>query len=212
MDRIFSLSLAALTVVSFQPVSVDWYGYLLYPTAYAQQQFRTFFDQGEKIRLLEQQNQQLREQLATQSPYAANHLRIIGFATDTRLLIENRGCEKGMAVCHDNVLVGRVERMGHTQAIVHCITDPCVKVPVYIGEVQGIAVGNGAGGISVKHFDRDSWELVPGTPIYTSGKGGYPKGLLVGYVRSIEHQTLQIDYPLPYATVSHVQVVALEAL
>jgi len=99
------------------------------------------------------------------------------------------GIEPGMIVASGAGLVGRVREAGPHAAIVETLADPQSRVNVFLSKsgLQGTITGGPTSlGMQIEH----SLGVVPSDGEYaiTSGVGGgYPRGLVVGEVASVNH-------------------------
>lgn len=89
----------------------------------------------------------------------------------------DHGVKQDQPVLSGDVLIGLVDSVEPKSSIVLLIGDPDIKIPVVIGESEGIVTPQ-AGGVVV---DQVAGQLDKGSIVKTSGLGGlYPPGLLVG--------------------------------
>ncbi len=107
-----------------------------------------------------------------------------------RALIINRGSRDGIAVGMPVVtelgLVGRINRVGATDAQVQLITDinSFVSARLQTTRAEGSTQGTPAGGLHMVYIPPTS-EVKDGDTVVTSGMGGsFPRGILIGQVTS----------------------------
>jgi len=100
------------------------------------------------------------------------------------------GVKKGMAVVTSEGVVGHVIEARRSSAIVLLITDRNSSVSVLLrsSRLRGIVDGRGDGLCSLKYLPVRE-DIREGDEVVTSGMDGvYPKGLLVGRVKSIRRE------------------------
>lgn len=149
-----------------------------------------------RMQEMELENQRMGEMLGLRDAY---HLDMVGArvinrtntSTDRTITI-NKGSNAGilpyMPVLSQNGLVGQVESIGPSSAVVRLITDRNSAVPVYIQatRTEGIVEGSVDGTLYLRYIGLDT-RLEVGAMIITSGLGGvYPKGVPIGTVQSID--------------------------
>jgi len=107
-----------------------------------------------------------------------------------RAIIIDRGSRDGLAVGMPVVtelgLVGRIYRVGATDAQVQLVTDinSFVSARLQTTRAEGSAQGTPAGGLRMVYIPPTS-EVKDGDTVVTSGMGGnFPRGILIGQVTS----------------------------
>jgi len=106
----------------------------------------------------------------------------------------NDGVREGMVVVASGGLVGKVTRALPTVSKVLLITDPSSAVNAMIerSRAKGIVRGGVSAAITMDYVGR-AQEVAPGDIVLTSGLGGgFPKGLLIGQVRSSAGDDLEM--------------------
>ena len=110
----------------------------------------------------------------------------------------NRGTDEGIAV-GDVVstgfgeLVGTVERVSADHSIVRMVGDPTLEVTarVLTSDVAGL-VRSDRGSSVVLDLVRNDEVVAEGATLVTSGDDRYPAGLIIGTVRSIDHEAVTL--------------------
>jgi len=124
------------------------------------------------------------------------------------------GIVDGLPVVDAAGLVGRVVRSGPHSSRVLLITDASSAVAVLVQDerIRGVCRGQG-GGVALD-FALVADDIKVGDGIITSGLGGvFPKGLVVGYVRSVQRersglfQTVEVEPAVDFAHLEEVLVV-----
>ncbi|MFZ5803206.1 MAG: rod shape-determining protein MreC [Candidatus Omnitrophota bacterium] len=183
-----------------------------------------------RIRLLEnkmvryddllKENQRLSRLLGFKEtvPEKALAARIIGWdlsAWRKTLLLnkgETEGIQKGMAVIVPEGLVGRVIETNPASARVLLLIDPDARVSVISSDsrVHGIAMGDGSPFMVMRYIEMEN-PVTVGEKALSSGVGGhFPKGLLVGVIRSVErdedglHLKAMIEPYVPFTKIEDV--------
>jgi len=105
-----------------------------------------------------------------------------------RSIIINKGSKnnirKGMAVLHNNYLVGKVIEVNFTTSRVLLLSDLNSKTPVSIepGDIQAILSGTGKKEATIQ-YTKDNLSISNGSIVYTSGTGDlYKTGIPIGKV------------------------------
>jgi rod shape-determining protein MreC len=176
---------------------------------------------------LRRENERLRRLLgfveeAPQRPLAA---RVIAEDASSwfRTIIIDRGSEEGVVeglpVVNAAGLIGRVVRSTAHSARVLLITDASSAVAVLVQDQRIRGVCRGQGGALALDFALVQDEIQVGDGVVTSGLGGvFPKGLVVGYVRSVHReqfglfQTVEVEPAVDFAHLEEVLVLLREAL
>lgn len=127
------------------------------------------------------------------------------------------GVIDGLPVVDAAGLVGRVVHSGPRSSRVLLITDASSAVAVLVQDerIRGVCRGQG-GGVALD-FALIADDIKVGDGIITSGLGGvFPKGLVVGYVRSVRRersglfQTVEVEPAVDFAHLEEVLVVLKE--
>lgn len=183
---------------------------------------------GEIVRLreLEIENQQLREQLGYQIDNPERALlpaSVIG--RDPSNLVQSiiidkgsaQGVEEGMVVIESAGLVGKVIGVSPTSAKVLLITDPRSSVTAMIQRPNSRAVGvvsGQPGNRLIMRYLPQSEEVRQTDLVVTSGLGGgFPKGLLIGKVVEVRQKDIEmfqgalVETAVPFAKLESVLVV-----
>lgn len=128
------------------------------------------------------------------------------------------GVTEGLPVVDAAGLVGRVVRSAPHSARVLLITDASSAVAVLVQDERIRGVCRGQGGTLALDFALLQDAIQVGDGIVTSGSGGvFPKGLVVGYVRSVRReqfglfQTVEVEPAVDFAHLEEVLVLLKEA-
>jgi len=106
----------------------------------------------------------------------------------------DHGLRRGMPVVTQQGLVGRVEKITASAALVQLITDPGTVINVRLEpeRVEAVLTGSITGDVNLDFIPQES-NVEPGYLVLTSGLGGnYPPNILIGQVTSVRSQ----DYDL----------------
>ena len=105
-----------------------------------------------------------------------------------RSIIINKGSKnnitKGMAVLHNNYLVGKVIEVNFTTSRVLLLSDLNSKTPISIepGDIQAILSGTGKKEATIQ-YTKDNLSISNGSIVYTSGTGDlYKAGIPIGKI------------------------------
>ncbi|NJC88379.1 MAG: rod shape-determining protein MreC [Desulfuromonas sp.] len=174
---------------------------------------------------LKRENDRLKRLLdfVEQQPRRTLAARVIGEdATSWFRTIEiDRGFEdgvtEGLPVIDAAGLVGRVVKSAAHSARVLLITDASSAVAVLVQDERIRGVCRGQGGTLALDFALVQDAIQVGDGIITSGSGGvFPKGLVVGYVRSVRReefglfQTVEVESAVDFAHLEEVLVLLKE--
>lgn len=104
------------------------------------------------------------------------------------------GVEKGMAVVAAEGLVGRVSQVYANSARVLLITDPSSSVSAMIQPSHALGMVRGRPGSRLAmEYLSEGRNVAAGDLVLTSGLGGnFPKGLLIGQVKSIRRNDVEL--------------------
>lgn len=175
---------------------------------------------------LQRENERLRRLLGFVEAHPRRTLavRVIGEdATSWFRTIEiDRGYEdgvvEGLPVVDAAGLIGRVVRSAPHSARVLLITDASSAVAVLVQDERIRGVCRGQGGTLALDFALVQDAIQVGDGIITSGSGGvFPKGLVVGYVRSVHReqfglfQTVEVEPAVDFSHLEEVLVLLKEA-
>lgn len=139
----------------------------------------------------------LREQLKAQ-PFEDQEYIVanILFSTNQKKIVVDVGTEEGVepnaAVLVNNWLVGRVESVSRSRSWITYLHEDIISVPVHVvstGENEKIlgVVENDHGSLVLSQVENSFNNLAVGDFVATSGIASvFPRGLIVGQVRSIE--------------------------
>lgn len=199
---------------------------------------------GNSGRDLDAENRELRAQLAAAEESRRENerlRRLLGFVEEApqrtvaaRVIAEDaaswfrtieidRGSEEGVIegrpVVNAAGLIGRVVRSSAHSARVLLITDASSAVAVLVQDQRIRGVCRGQGGALALDFALVQDEIQVGDGVITSGLGGiFPKGLVVGYVRSVHReqfglfQTVEVEPAVDFAHLEEVLVLLGERL
>lgn len=143
-----------------------------------------------------QENERLTALLDIESAYSVTGTasRIIGRSTDSynrTITIDkgnNDGISAGMPVMDQNGLIGQIDTVGPTSAVVRLLSDESSGVAALIQSTreEGVVTGSVEGLLYLQYIPVSS-TVSPGDVIITSGIGGvYPKGIVIGEVLSVD--------------------------
>jgi len=177
---------------------------------------RILFEENRRLRMevgiLENENSLLREkireleiaveaqELERKVPFEIVPAQVIGSDPEEwlgTLIIdagERQGIKKGLPVVTYEGLVGRVERVYRSYAVVRTILIPSFAVGVLVQRSREIVmvVGNGSGFCNLEYIPRDA-EVRKGDLVVTSGIGeGIPRGIVVGRVENVVERPGQL--------------------
>ena len=120
---------------------------------------------------------------------------IIGESADNNhdISLINRGSnqlvQRNYVVLRKEGLVGRIQSVSPFQSSVQLITDHRSRVPALIqrNRIRGLIYGTHEG-LEMRQINQHA-NIKIGDRVISSGLGGlYPKGLLIGWVKEIQHQ------------------------
>lgn len=187
---------------------------------------------------LDAENRRLRAELATREELRLENARLrrlLGFVEETsaravaariiavdasswfRTVEIDRGYQdgvvEGLPVVDAAGLVGRVVRSAPRSARILLITDASSAVAVLVQDQRIRGVCRGQGGALALDFALVQDEIQIGDGVVTSGLGGvFPKGLVVGYVRSVRReqfglfQTVEVEPAVDFEHLEEVLV------
>lgn len=152
---------------------------------------------------LDKENKRLRDMLGFKSRYVSSRLlpaEIVGRPGSNWLeIVEiNRGASDNLvpdtAVINQEGLVGRVFEVSKYSSKILLITDPSSAISVMDAETgdMGILSGNLIGPLTIKYMSANA-SIKVGDKIITSGMSDiFPKGILVGRVKSVNKKDYDI--------------------
>ncbi|MBP9827349.1 rod shape-determining protein MreC [Candidatus Saccharibacteria bacterium] len=150
---------------------------------------------------IQKENELLRQQLGFQKnqPLALVGATVIGYSPDNvrRNLTINRGESDGVAVgqavVSSGVLIGKIERVNTSTAIVYLISDPEFRIQAIAQSerARGIVRGQIGSGLRLEQVAQNE-ALNIGEYVITLGSDRVPKGLLVGRIESIDRSDNEI--------------------
>ncbi len=170
---------------------------------------------------LQRENERLRRMLgfAEESPRRSVAARVIAEdAASWFRTIEidrgyNDGVTEGLPVVDAAGLIGRVVRSTADAARVLLITDASSAVAVLVQDERIRGICRGQGGTLALDFALVQDAIQVGDGVVTSGLGGvFPKGLVVGYVRSVRReqfglfQTVEVESAVDFEHLEEVLV------
>jgi rod shape-determining protein MreC len=171
---------------------------------------------------LQRENARLRRLLGFAEEQSRRNVAARVIAEDAtswfRTIEINRGYEdgvtEGLPVVDAAGLIGRVVRSTAHAARVLLITDASSAVAVLVQDQRIRGVCRGQGGTLALDFALVQDEIQVGDGVVTSGLGGvFPKGLVVGYVRSVRReqfglfQTVEVESAVDFEHLEEVLVV-----
>jgi len=128
------------------------------------------------------------------------------------------GVTEGLPVVNDAGLIGRVVRSTPHSARILLITDASSAVAVLVQDQRIRGVCRGQGGALALDFALVQDDIQVGDGVITSGLGGiFPKGLVVGFVRSVHReqfglfQTVEVEPVVDFAHLEEVLVLLGDA-
>lgn len=106
-------------------------------------------------------------------------------------------------VVNERGVVGVVKSAGENSSVVSLLTNPDTSLSVKINDSYGIltSVDNT---IIVKNIKLNQ-EINVGDAVYTSGLTGIPGDIFIGYVTSIQTDSLELEYILKVDSIAHLQ-------
>lgn len=159
---------------------------------------------------LKRENQALRQAINTKNETELTPVisRIISFDNmflrHTALLDkgDNHNITENQVVMYQGHVVGKIVDVDESSSRVQFIFDPESRIGVSIGnedKSQGLLVSQYGTDITIDLIPRDE-TVEKGDPIYTSGVGDLPSGLVIGQVASVSEgdrfQDIEVDYPI----------------
>lgn len=174
-------------------------------SAYYELRAQTAFNEQlqAKILLLEQENTELKHQLAFRSRQNIGTIgaEVIGKTIDTlsNTILINRGEDDGVNVgdpiiAGEGILVGIVARTDKKTSVVRLIKDRQSKVAAAIvNDDKTIGLVEGGYGLSVRmNFIPQNEKIQHGDTVVTSGlEEKIPRGLIIGVIEAYEQETYQ---------------------
>lgn len=159
-----------------------------------------------------QENDRLTELLNMTSTYNLNGqgARIIGRSVDAysgAITIDkgsNDGVRSGMPVMDANGLLGQVDSTGPTSSVVRLLSDSDSGVAAIVqsSRVEGVVTGSGSGLLYLRYVPVSS-TVKTGDTVVTSGMGGgFPKGILIGEVVSVDASQNDLYYTIVVSPVA----------
>ncbi|MBI4099483.1 rod shape-determining protein MreC [Candidatus Microgenomates bacterium] len=169
-----------------------------------------------QAKVLEEENSQLRGQLGVRSLAAKKLLpaTVLGVGQTMELAVGSRDDVRvGMTVVSLDNLVGRVTQVTATTSFVQLPTDSGAKIPVKVGRVSGLAMGQFDASVVLDRVAQNEG-INTGDIVLTSGEGSsYVPNLIVGKVGKSESaktdifSRFQIELPVDYGRLSTVFVI-----
>ena len=156
------------------------------------------------------ENDRLRQMLSLElsDPPLRLFAKVVGWdaSSHSRTAIINKGTNQGvqtqMAVVNSQGVVGRIIWASPNYSKVLLLVDPNATIDVIVqrSRTHGIAEGAGGNGLRLKYIMHND-EVVPGDIIMASGiEGVFPKGTLVGRVKSVDQQRSDLFLPVEVET------------
>mgnify|MGYP000064712324 CR=1 FL=1 len=147
-----------------------------------------------KLKLLEEENQSLKEQIGSKKEskleikLSAAVIGTGGLGTKKVLLIDkgsNDNVSKNDLVVVKNILVGKVVDVSPKISSIQLLSDPDTSIPVITQSgVEGILEGKFGSEILLTNV-LQSEELKEKEIVFTSGKGDFPRNLVVGEIAKV---------------------------
>ncbi len=153
----------------------------------------TLVAENAKLKKLEDENKSLREQLDTPNKdlkikLAAGVIGSGGFGTKNVLLIDkgsNQGVKENDLVVVKNILLGKIINVTPKVSSVQLLSDPDSNIPVITaGGAEGILEGKFGSEIRLTNV-LQAEELIEREIVFTSGKDGLPRNLVVGEIGKV---------------------------
>jgi rod shape-determining protein MreC len=119
------------------------------------------------------------------------------------------GIDKGQVVLSGEGLVGRVVGTSQRASRVLLITDLNSRIPVFVGtaRIRAVLAGDNTDRPKLLHVVPGS-TIVSGDPVVTSGiAGGFPPGLPVGTVLSVDDGRIAVDTRIDRSRLEYVRIV-----
>lgn len=122
----------------------------------------------------------------------------------------NDGIAKQDVVINEQGVVGIVKKVYPSSSIVELLTSPDIQLSVRINDSYGILTSIDEK-IIVKNIKLNQ-EIKEGDKVYTSGLTNIPGGLLVGVIKSIDTDSLELEYLLEVESITHLQDISYVAV
>ena len=106
-------------------------------------------------------------------------------------------------VVNQDGVVGIVKEVDHYSSTVLMLTSPKIELSVRIGDAYGILTSQDKK-IVVKNITLDE-KIEVGDSVYTSGLTSIPGGFLIGEVKEVRTDSLELEYVLDVAATSNLQ-------
>ena len=165
----------------------------------------------EEVRILREENRQLRHLLAlgTMSSDAWHGAKVIGRSPDaqsSRIMLRITGASADDIVASGAGLVGLVDSATGKHAVVRTILDASIAVPVTLAGSTLAALARGEGDHLIIDFIPEKRAPAIGAVMQTSGAGGlFPAGIPVARVLAVEHLQGQMFVRVTAEPVAHWQ-------
>lgn len=156
-----------------------------------------------KNKVLEQENEELREQLnfkkGVQSKSITAEIVAKNLDTSDQVIILNRGSNDGVlndqpVIFGNGILVGKIIKVEENISFARVLSDNQSKIAgTILNNDHSLGVVEGGFGLSIKMtFIPRNENIITGDQIITSGlEYGMPRGLIIGKVAAIENESYQ---------------------
>lgn len=156
-------------------------------------QIATLKAENSQLKIFETENKQLREQIGAargdlQTVTVAKKIGYSGLMSKSVLLVDKGSAQKvrkGDLAVYKNILLGEVVDVSANLSSVQLLADPATKIPVVTDKgSEGLLQGVFGTAIEISDVLQED-RLDEGDTIFTSGKTGYPRELMIGRVDSV---------------------------
>lgn len=148
--------------------------------------------QSERVKVLEDENQSLREQLGV--PFSKNRKMlmadVVGFSQNLSINKgTNDGLKEGMTVIYKDIYLGKVVNVGSNSSQVRISTDPASKITAVTSKTRakGIAAGRFGSAVYMEKVVQEE-SLSKSDIVLTSGEDGTQNGLVVGKIAEVKKE------------------------
>ena len=120
------------------------------------------------------------------------------------------GVEEQDVVVNEKGVVGVIKSVNQNSSIVLMLTNPDIQLSVKINDSYGILTSVDEK-IIVKNIKLNQ-EIKEGDKVYTSGLTSIPGNILIGTVKSIDTDRLELEYILNVESISHLEDISYVAV
>jgi len=163
---------------------------------YLEERNREFQVGDQKTRALEEENRSLRSQLGVTLPseWELEPAQVLG---KTRHLTIDKGEKDGLKIgqvaIFQNILVGKVVKVGLYESEIELPTDPESKIPAQTAKTRakGLLMGQFGDRMTLEKVTQGE-SLEEEDSVVATGEGGYPKGLIIGKISWVEKKESEV--------------------